>query len=75
VSSVASEREFKVARANASRTWLKPDNVEKEMFLKHNLKAIGYDWITLSDIRLTTLNRHVWCAGSGGDFSCSDCVE
>jgi len=64
-----------VARANASRTWLKPDNVEKEMFLKHNLKAIGYDWITLSDIRLTTLNRHVWCAGSGGDFSCSDCVE
>jgi len=75
VSSVASEKEFKVARANASRTRLKPDNVEKVLFSKHNLKAIGYDSITLSDIRLSTLNRHVWYAGSGGDTYCSDCVE
>jgi len=43
VSSVASEREFKVARAYGNRTWLKPDNVEKVLFLKHNLKAVGYD--------------------------------
>jgi len=64
-----------VARANASRTWLKPDNVEKVIFLKHNWKAIGYDLITLSDISLTTLNRHVWCVGSGGYTFCSDCVE
>ena len=75
MSSVASEKEFKVARANGSRTRFKPDNVEKVLFLKHNLKAIGYDLITLPDIRLTTLNRHVWCAGSGGDTSCSDCIE
>jgi len=74
VSSVANEREFKVARANGSRTWLKPD-VEKILFLKDNLKAIGYDSITLSDIRLTTLNRQVWCAGSGSDTSCSECDE
>jgi len=75
VSSIASEKEFKVASANGSRTRLKPDNEEKVLFLKHNLKAIGYDSITLSDVRLTTLNRHVWCAGSGGDISCSDCIE
>jgi len=75
VSSVASEKEFKVARANGNRTRVKPDNVEKVLFLKHSLKAVGYDSITLSDIRLTTLNRHVWCAGSGNDTSCSECDE
>jgi len=64
-----------VARANESRTWLKPDNVEKVLFLKHTLKAIGYDSITLSHIRLTMLNRHVWCAGSESDTSCSDSDE
>jgi len=69
VISLASAREFKVARANGSRTRLSPDNMEKVLFLKHNLKAIGYDSITLSDIRLATLNRHVWCAGSGSDTS------
>ena len=62
-------------RANGDRTWLKPDNVEKVVFLKYNLKAIGYDLITLSDIRLTTLNCHGWCAGSESDTSCSDCDE
>ena len=56
MSSVASEKDFKVARANGSRTRLKPGNVEKALFLKHNLKAIGYDSISLSDIRLITLN-------------------
>jgi len=77
VSSVASEREFKVARdlANGSRTRLKPDNVEKLLFLKHNLKAIGYDSITLSDVRLTKLNFHGRSAGSQSDTSCSDCDE
>jgi len=49
--------------------------VEKVVFLKYNLKAIGYDLITLSDIRLTTLNCHGWCAGSESDTSCSDCDE
>ena len=58
-----------MARASGSRTRLKSDNVEKVLFLKHNLKAVGYDSIALSDIRLTTLNRHVWCAGSGSDTS------
>jgi len=50
VSSVASEREFKVARANGDRTRLKPDIVERVLFLKHNFKVIGYDLITSSDI-------------------------
>ena len=47
-----------MARANGSRNRLKP-YVEKVLFLKHNLKATGYDSITLSDIRLTTLNRRM----------------
>jgi len=77
VSSVASEREFKVARdlANGSRTRLKPDNVEKLLFLKHNLKAIGYDSITLSDVRLTELNYHGRSAESQSDTSCCDCDD
>jgi len=56
VSSVASAGVFKVAihLTNGSRTRLKPDNVKKSLFLKHNFKAIGgYDSIILSDIRLT----------------------
>jgi len=64
-----------VPRANGDRTRLKPDNVEKVLFLKLNLKAIGYDLITLSDIRLTTLNCHGWCAGNESDISCFDCDE
>jgi len=64
-----------VSRANGSRAHLNPDNVEKVLLLKHNLKAIGYDSITLSDIRLTTFKHHVWCAGSGSGTSCSDCDE
>ena len=76
VSSVASEREFKVAReaGNGSGPRLKPD-VEKLLFLKQNLKAIGYDSITLSDVRLTKLNCHGRSAGSQSDTSCSDCDE
>jgi len=75
VSSVASEREFKVAidLANGSRTRLKPDNVEKLLFLKRNLKAIGYDSIKLSDVRLTKLNCRGRSAESQSDTSCSDC--
>ena len=44
ISSVASEREFKVVRdlANGNRTRLKSANVQKLLFLKHNVKAIGY---------------------------------
>ena len=60
---------------NGSRTRLKPDNVEKLLFLKHNLKAIGYDSITLSDVRLTKLNCHGRSAESQSDTSCSDCDE
>ena len=46
ISSVASEREFKVVRdlANGNRTRLKSANVQKLLlFLKHNVKAIGYN--------------------------------
>jgi len=77
VSSVASEWEFKVARdlANGSRTRLKPDNAEKLLFLKHNLKAIGYDSITLSDVRLKKLNCHGRSAESQSDTPCSDCDQ
>jgi len=77
VSSVASEREFKVTRdlTNGSRTRLKPDNVEELLFLKHNLKAIGYDSITLSDVRLAKLNCHGRSAESQSDTICSDYDE
>ena len=58
VSSVASEREFKVARdlANGSRTRSKP-----------NLKAIGYVSISFSAVRLTKLNCHGRSAESESD--------
>ena len=74
VSSVASERELKW-QETWRRTRLKPDNVKKLLFLKHNLKAIGYDSITLSDVRLTKLNCHGRSAESPSDTSCSDCDE
>jgi hypothetical protein len=42
---VASERAFKVASdiANGARTRLKASHVRRLMFLKHNMKAIGYN--------------------------------
>uniref|UniRef100_A0A915KGE7 HAT C-terminal dimerisation domain-containing protein n=1 Tax=Romanomermis culicivorax TaxID=13658 RepID=A0A915KGE7_ROMCU len=51
LSSVASEREFKGARnlANGIRTGLLPKNLQKLLFLKHNLRAIGYNTISLKD--------------------------
>lgn len=46
---MASEREFKVARdlANGARTRLKPSSVQRLLFLKKNLKAIGYQSVDL----------------------------
>ena len=41
--SVASEREFKIAkRVTNNRGGLKPDNVEKLLFLKYNLRMVNY---------------------------------
>ena len=47
ISSVASEREFKVARdiANGNRVQLRPQNVQKLLFLKYNLRAISYNFV------------------------------
>lgn len=49
ISSVASEREFKSARdiANGDRVRLLPKNVEKLLFLKHNLRSIGFNTVAL----------------------------
>lgn len=49
IGSVASEREFKTASsiANAERIRLLPENIEKLLFLKYNLRAIGYHTINL----------------------------
>ena len=44
LSSAASEREFKVSKAiqGPKRNRLLPNNVETLLFLKHNLRAVGY---------------------------------
>ena len=44
LSSAASEREFKVSKGiqGPKRTRLRPHNVEALLFLKHNLRAVGY---------------------------------
>ena len=43
--SIASEREFKVAkRVVHGRQNLKPGNVEKLLFLKYNLRMLGYSF-------------------------------
>ena len=49
ISSVASEHEFKVARdfANENRVRLRPQNVQNQLFLKYNLRAIGYNFVLL----------------------------
>ena len=49
ISSVASEREFKVGRdiANGNTVRLRPQNVQKLLFLKYNLRAIGCNSVLL----------------------------
>ena len=49
ISSVASERSFKKAKEVASkkRCRLLPKNVRMLLFLKHNLRAIGYNSVRL----------------------------
>ena len=49
ISSVASEREFKVARdiANGNTVRLRPQNVQKLVILKYNLRAIGCNSVLL----------------------------
>ena len=44
-SSVASERAFKVAKnvVGDNRVRLRPDNLEMNLFLKYNLRALNYD--------------------------------
>ena len=46
---MASEREFKSASllSNGNRTRLLPNNLRKLLFLKHNLKAVGFNSINL----------------------------
>ena len=48
-SSVASERAFKVARnvVGDNRVRLRPDNLEMNLFLKYNLRALHYDMDSL----------------------------
>ena len=59
VSSVSSEREFKVARdiANVNRVRLRPQNVQKLLFLKYNLKAMSYNSVTLPEGKILDCNR------------------
>ena len=59
VSSVSSEREFKVTRdiANGNRVRLRPQNVQKFLFLKYNLKAILYNSVTLPEGEILDCNR------------------
>lgn len=47
--SVASEREFKVASdiTGGDRTRLLPENAEMLLFLKYNLRAVGYNSLRL----------------------------
>ena len=49
ITSVACEREFKVARdiANGNRVRLRPQNVQKLFFWIYNLRAIGYNSVLL----------------------------
>ena len=43
--SVASEREFKIAkRVTTNRGTLKPGNVEKLLFMKYNLRLMNYNY-------------------------------
>ena len=58
-SSVSSERKFKVARdiANGNRVRLRPQNVQKLLFLKYNLKAISYNSVTLPEGEIRGCNR------------------
>lgn len=45
MSSIASEREFKIAKRVTTGRWnLKPDNVQKLLFLKYNLRLLGYKY-------------------------------
>ena len=64
VSSVASEREFKVARANGSRTLLKSDNVEKVLFLKQLesnwLWLDNFVWYKIDYVKLPCLVCKKW---------------
>ena len=57
VSSVSSKREFKVARdiANENRARLRPQNVQKLLFLKYNLKVISYS-VTLPEGEILDCN-------------------
>ena len=45
IGSCASEREFKIAKSISSdeRVRLLPENIERLLFLKFNLRAIGYN--------------------------------
>ena len=59
VSSVSSEREFKVTRniTNGNRVRLRPQNVQKLLFLKCNVKAISYNSVTLPEGEILDCNR------------------
>ena len=66
-SSVASERAFKVAKnvIGDNRVQLRPDNLEMNLFLKYNLRALDYN---LDDLQVpptdfkspNSLNRDPW---------------